>query len=246
MSRSGVQISFRAPTLTRVVDALAGRDIEVIDYGGSSGAQSWFRCLVEGCGHEWPTTASSVLGGTGCSGCVGGVALSDDEIRSGLGERQVDLVEYGGNANSQSRFRCLADGCDCEWPTTLSAVRGGTGCPSCAVAGFDPSAPALVYLIKHVEFGALKIGVAGVDSDRLGQHRRKGWELIASWTYEVGADAKLEERTVLDQWKADGLPVGFLDPSDMPQRGETETTSLTMVDLEALMASIDSRHASTI
>lgn len=84
-----------------------------------------------------------------------------------------------------------------------------------------------VYLIAHHELGALKIGVASDDSDRLNQHLDHGWVLRASWPFRDFTDAFIVEESVLDRWRnLYGAPPA-VHRSGMPQGGWTETVRWT-------------------
>lgn len=117
---------------------LADRPIELVEYGGSMlSLDSRWRCLADGCGHEWTTTASNVTGAmqSGCAVCFRrrrGVTVAD--IRERLGDRPIVLVEYGGAVSHPTRWRCLVDGCRHEWTATATSVTGAkqSGCPACA------------------------------------------------------------------------------------------------------------------
>ncbi len=141
----------------------------------------------------------------------------------------------------------MREECGHTWVTSANAVlNGGTGCPTCAAHGFDSASPALLYLMRSLQLGAVKVGVAGIGSTRVATHGRHGWGLVATWDFASGGEALTVERDVLDRWHLDGLPLGFVRPSDMPQTGWTETTSLALVDIDELTAWITARAAQTI
>jgi hypothetical protein len=55
---------------------------------------------------------------------------------------------------------------------------GGKGCPSCAKFGFDPNEPGFLYLINHFDLHMFQIGITNFPDDRLGSHKRRGWDVI--------------------------------------------------------------------
>ena len=58
--------------------------------------------------------------------------LTEQEVREWLKEYRpdIELIKYGGNANTKSKFRCKKDGY--EWENTLCHIKQGEGCPKCA------------------------------------------------------------------------------------------------------------------
>ena len=84
-----------------------------------------------------------------------------------------------------------------------------------------------VYLIGHQGMNALKIGVAGPQSDRLEQHFALGWILRDLWGFESLTDAYLTEEAVLDRWRNLYGQQPWLCRTDLPQGGWTETLRWT-------------------
>ena len=111
----------------------------------------------------------------------------------------------------------------------------------CAVPGFNPATPALVYLIQHPELSAAKVGISGVDArpNRVGVHSRQGWEVVATWDFEVGSRAEEVEGTVLSWWRDELEAPQALTGEDMPQGGHTETAWLADVDIDETVAFIE-------
>lgn len=108
---------------------LVGRKIDLLKWGGSTGARSLFRCTE--CGREWSTTFSKVNSGTGCAKCSGKLRVTEAEARLRIAGRPFEMIRWGGGVGELSLFRCLVDGH--EWQAQLTNVHGsGTGCPKCA------------------------------------------------------------------------------------------------------------------
>lgn len=124
----------RALSRDEVVSRLVGTDIELVDYAGTAGGKSKFRCLKPGCDHEWVTSFRIIQSeGTGCKKCAGLLPLSVDEVTTRLLGRPVELVSYAGTASAKSVFRCKNSGCGYEWRATFNAVHHQQqGCPKCA------------------------------------------------------------------------------------------------------------------
>lgn len=142
------------------------------------------------------------------------------------------LEEYPG---SNEPWKCRCATCNREVkPRYLSVVRGG-GCAHCAKYGFDPTAPALIYLIENEDLEAVKVGITGIDRiyDRVQIHVANGWSLIGKWETSSGYTAMSVEDVILRFWREDlELPIAA-DPDEMPQGGWTETAPLQQTDLAA-------------
>jgi hypothetical protein len=95
----------------------------------------------------------------------------------------------------------------------------------------------LVYLITHVAYGAVKVGVADMAGLRLAEHRRRGWQILA--VFQVTAKAAIAiEADVLRWWRRElGLP-SYLSRGQMSQGGWTETVAAGSVDLPATVTRI--------
>jgi len=59
-----------------------------------------------------------------------------------------------------------------------SRTSKGTGCPSCAEFGFDPNKDGYLYFIEHPIWEMFQIGITNFPDDRLGSHRKLGWEVL--------------------------------------------------------------------
>ncbi len=64
------------------------------------------------------------------------------------------------------------------WKSTVSNRNKGSGCPSCAIGGFDPNRDGWLYFIDHEELSMLQVGISNFPDTRLGQHSKRGWEVL--------------------------------------------------------------------
>jgi hypothetical protein len=79
------------------------------------------------------------------------------------------------------------------------------GCPTCAVTGFDPNIPAIIYLLDSFLKGMYKIGITNTkNQSRLIEHKSNGWLLIDSRGPMDGMLAKNWEFSILQMLKAKG------------------------------------------
>ena len=58
---------------------------------------------------------------------------------------------------------------------TRTGTRTGSGCPTCANSGFDPSLPAYLYFLEQEEWEMFQIGITNDFKRRLVEHSRNGW-----------------------------------------------------------------------
>lgn len=103
-----------------------------------------------------------------------------------------------------------------------------------ALSGMRPDAPALVYLVAHTGFGAVKVGVSEPAGSRIAHHRRQGWQLVAAFLVTARAAASIEA-DILNGWRRAGLRA-VLGAAQMPQGGWTETAAADGIDLAADVA----------
>jgi hypothetical protein len=88
--------------------------------------------------------------------------------------------------------------------------------------------PTHVYVVTHSATQVGKVGIAGLDSARIAQHRSRGWHLYRAVLLPSQEAARQVEQSVLRRLKADG--VGARMPADrMPQGGHSETVNLDEV-----------------
>ena len=162
------------PELAKEAD---GWDPTTITQG--SGLRKQWKCDN---GHRWLAGVANRTKGDLCPIC----------------SNQKVLVGYNDLATTNPELAEQADGWD---PTSLVAGSGrkrkwrcekghvwvaslanrqnlGTGCPSCAKTGFDPNQPGFLYFIDHFDLHMFQIGITNFPDDRLGDHKRRGWEVI--------------------------------------------------------------------
>lgn len=152
----------------------------------------------------------------------------------------LEPLEPYKSAHSPWRCRCRQCGREVR-PTFGNIRRGQLGCVYCANRGIAPDAQAIVYLLLHESWNAVKIGIALRGSDRLATHAARGWEPVRVWDGLNGDQARSIERHVLGLWRSDQLllPVGV--PMDlMPDGGYTETAPLHLVDVSQTVGLINS------
>ncbi|MFB6519600.1 hypothetical protein [Streptomyces sp. NPDC056401] len=199
-------------------------------------------------GHPWNARPVDVFDGHGCPACVGLARITADVAEAAARERGFEPAEpFTGTARSPWRIRCK---CGYEWRSTYSRVTfHKSGCPACVKRGFAPTRPAYVYVVVHLKYQSVKIGLRGAHSQRIAEHRRQGWELHEELLFAVGADAQVVERLTHDHVrKTLQLPI-HLTKEQLPQRGYEETTRRSLLhegDAWELVQRIAAVHTQSI
>jgi hypothetical protein len=65
-----------------------------------------------------------------------------------------------------------------RWFATIDDRRSGNGCPSCSSTGFNPDKDGYLYFLRHPDWEMFQIGITNVPDDRLGRHKRLGWDVL--------------------------------------------------------------------
>jgi len=154
--------------LEEINKRLSTRSILCIRYSGSVMGKSRFRCVN---GHEWETTADSVMRSSGCPHCSKRVRLSVEDINERIAARGLSCLIYRGSSRKLSRFRC---GNGHEWDATSDNVcNKGTGCPYCCeYGGFNPSLPGYIYFLRSDDSKFVKVGITNRPTRRFSQLKR--------------------------------------------------------------------------
>jgi hypothetical protein len=186
----------------------------------------------------WPALGNVITGASlGCRYCAGQAVDGVDAEKVMKEGGLTPLVPY---VNSQTLWKCRCDSCQrIVTPTYNGIQQGRGGCRHCADFGFDYNGPAILYLITHPEFDAIKVGIAGAETNRLRLHERNGWGQELTWSFKVGEMAKRVESEVLAWWRNDLRIPKAVNKEQMPQRGETETASLSKITVEETAAFVD-------
>ena len=132
-------------------------------------------------GHQWEAQVSNRTSGRGCPICSGQAVLS------GFNDLATINPEIAAQADGWDPTTVTAGtdkkyGWKCEfghrWEAPVNNRTSGRGCPSCAESGFDPNQPSFLYLIDHFDLHMFQIGITNFPDNRLGSHKRRGWEVI--------------------------------------------------------------------
>ena len=196
------------------------------------------RCLQ--CHRDVTPTLDNIR--QGHSGCVYCAGIRVDEEEAVAFMRSVGAEPLESYPGAREPWLCRCTNCENNiTPSYMNAKRNSGVCLFCAPYGIDYLSPAVVYLLRHDKFGALKIGIASQAAhyDRLGHHARYGWEVLAVWPMPTGRQAAAVEKEILQWWRLELGKPAALNAVDMPQGGFTETVSLMHLDVAAIKARID-------
>jgi hypothetical protein len=80
----------------------------------------------------------------------------------------------------------------------------GDGCPSCAQSGYDPNMSGWLYFLSHPNWEMFQIGITNFPEDRLGSHKKLGWEVIELRGPMDGHLTQQWETAILRMLKAKG------------------------------------------
>lgn len=142
-----------------------------------TGRKLRWRCEKD---HEWFAKVNNRARGNNCPVCSGQQVLAgfNDLMTTHpkLGSQAAGWGPRTTRAGSQKKMRWRCDK-DHEWIASVSnRTHRGSGCPSCATAGFDPNLPSWLYFIEHDGWEMLQIGITNYPEDRLRAHKRLGWK----------------------------------------------------------------------
>ncbi len=209
----------------------AERDLEFVDPVGYHQDPHDLRCLRCGKVSTFPDL-QAIKRATGCPDCVKEEAAAKRRIPKEVWDqvakdRQIEWLEPILNGAKKVKAKCLVCGNEYEPIPDNVRKRPSSGCANCAVFGFDPTAPALLYFLYKPIVEAFKIGVTTTKSTRRldGLTRYQNYEIVKTWEFEVGKDARDIEQKVLRWWRDDLS----LKPAETGITGWTETVSATMI-----------------
>ncbi len=132
-------------------------------------------------GHEWIAPLHSRSSGINCPVCSGQKLLvgfndlltTHPDLAAEADDWDPTTVTAGSGLKQS--WRCSEGH---VWRTRTVDRKRGRGCPTCSTSGFDPNQPGFLYFVDHFDLQMFQIGVTNFPDDRLGDHKRHGWEVI--------------------------------------------------------------------
>jgi len=77
----------------------------------------------------------------------------------------------------------------------------GSGCPDCAVTGFNPHAPAILYYLKHKKSTYYKSGITNRTLRARFNCRLDEFVVLSEEHFDLGANAAKKEQKILQEHK---------------------------------------------
>ena len=231
----------------RVADSWSPKNLPLEPDAVTTGSNQkvWWFCPA---GHEWFGSIKNRLK-TGCPICSGKriwpgfndlpttnpelLAEWDYEKNSKLGSTDV------GKASSVGVWWICHQGH--SWKTKTSIRVRGSGCPSCNVGGYNPSALSTLYFLKHQDFPAYKLGIMNLGTKRLENLGKSGWQVQFLFENQSGEKIRLLE-SALFSWVRQELGLNpFFSRSEMERTaGYTETFSANGLPVQEVVRKIQS------
>jgi hypothetical protein len=84
-----------------------------------------------------------------------------------------------------------------EWRADARHRVYGRGCPTCAIYGFDPNEEGWLYFLVQKEWELYQIGITNNPDQRMKNHKKNNWEVLAMRGPMNGHDARDIETSIL-------------------------------------------------
>ncbi len=177
-SGKAVQIGFNdlATTHPELAAQADGWDSTTVT-SGSHQTVGWI-CEL---GHQWKAVVHNRARGRGCGVCSGHRVLAGfNDLATVNPELAAQADGWDPTTLTVSSGRKVGWICELghRWKATIDSRTQGRGCPTCAQTGFDPNQSGFLYFIDHFDLHLFQIGITNFPDDRLGDHKRRGWEVI--------------------------------------------------------------------
>ena len=201
-------------------------------------------------GHKWIATLSNLTSRkAGCPICSGrhvligfnDLATTNPQIASEAMGWDPKTITSGSGL--KRRWKCKEGH---EWVSAVANRTRGTGCPSCAIYGYDINKEAWIYFLRHKKWELLQVGITNVPDGRISVHKKIGWELIEIRGPMDGLLTQAWERDILKMLKRHGAK---LSPVEIAGKfsGFTESwvaSSYPVNSLHALMEAVRDQEES--
>ncbi len=159
-------------------------------------------------GHKWNARIfSRTVNKLGCPVCAGQqilIGFNDLKTTHPLISEEADgwdpkTVSKGHS--TKVKWKCKEGH---KWSARPATRTAGFGCPTCSKSGFDPNQDGHLYFIEHIKWNMLQIGITNIPDDRLGDHKKLGWELLEIRGPMDGHLTQQWETAILRMLKAKG------------------------------------------
>lgn len=172
---------------------------------GSDKVLAW-KCSL---GHVWKVRVANRRNEGKCPICLGQrVLIGFNDLATTYPD--VAAEAYGWNPETLTAGSGLKRKFKCQsghiWETVVGhrTSANATGCPSCSETGFTPTRDGFLYFLDHPNWDMYQIGITNFPDDRLGRHKRLGWEIIELRGPMDGYLTQQWETAILRMLKAKG------------------------------------------
>jgi hypothetical protein len=162
-------------------------------------------------GHIYKATINSRSTGkdsTGCPYCHGTkilIGFNDLETTHPEISKQAhnwDAKKYSAGSVTKLWWKCPNGHKWVATPNSRTARK--TGCPTCAISGFDPNEKGYLYFLTNPNWQMLQIGITNNPEKRLASHKKLGWDVIENRGPMDGHLTQQWETAILRMLKAKG------------------------------------------
>ena len=144
----------------------------------------------------------SILKGV-CAVCSGKAKGSLPKLQEKLNQDSRNIVVSGTYTNAFGKLDCRCTVCECSWSANPHNL-DRTGCPSCALTGYDPNKSGYLYYLRvsdenntYWKIGITNIGLKGRFSR---SSDRKVIEVLYCHLFDDGFVAQKAERNILNMF----------------------------------------------
>jgi hypothetical protein len=200
-------------------------------------AKSPWKSLHKVCKSVVSPSYSRISQGGGCRVCLEKTRVQPEIAEQVLISKDIKpIVAFPGSGRPWLSIHLK---CGREISPTFTSINNGGGCRYCAVSGFKMSEPGIIYLITNEELQAHKIGITGLQTKRLQDHKRFNWQIFSTVEIRDGEEALRIEQETLEWIRYEReLPI-HLSATQMPQGGWTETIDASEIDLPTIWAKVE-------
>ncbi len=240
-----LQIGFNdlATTHPEIAREANGWDPKKYFAGNNRDLLNW-KCHL---GHEWVTSCNARTNREKDSKCP---VCSNRTIGTGFNDLATthpdlareasgwDPTEYFSGTAKKLSWKCLEGHIWKASPNSRTNPNLESGCPSCAKSGFDPNQNGYVYFLIQPQWEIYQIGITNVPENRLGRHKRNGFDLLELRGPMDGHTAREIESSLLrylKSQKADLSPEHVVGKFD----GYSESWTIDSFQINSLKELID-------
>lgn len=185
-----------------------------------------FRCQN---GHVRQISWQSFQSGIKCAECS--VKYTVQEVKALFQQKGFTLLsDKYENAHAKLKFVCQ-EGHIAK--TNLHSLLKGSGCASCAVTGFKPYQPGILYYIKFIynEVAYYKIGITNNSVKKRFKSEKNPYTIIHQELFDIGQHAYDKEQQILRDFDAYRIKTRFL------VSGNSEVFSTDILKLDIIRVS---------